>query len=137
MMAPLADSGLNLTISLDSSTPLYEQIESQLRNLILAGILKAGTTLPSVRALAAETGCSVITTRRAYQDLEQQGLIRTLQGRGTMVADVPDSARKQQLQQPVLKALREARSLAKEAGIDDAALRQALDQVIAEGEGTS
>ena len=137
MMAPLADSGLNLTISLDSSTPLYEQLESQLRNLILAGILKAGTTLPSVRALAAETGCSVITTRRAYQDLEQQGLIRTLQGRGTMVADVPDSARKQQLQQPVLKALREARSLAKEAGIDDAALRQALDQVIAEGEGTS
>lgn len=137
MMAPLADSGLNLTISLDSSTPLYEQIESQLRNLILAGILKAGTTLPSVRALAAETGCSVITTRRAYQDLEQQGLIRTLQGRGTMVADVPDSARKQQLQQPVLKALREARSLAKEAGIDDAALRQALVQVIAEGEGTS
>lgn len=137
MMAPLADSGLNLTISLDSSTPLYEQIESQLRNLILAGILKAGTTLPSVRALAAETGCSVITTRRAYQDLEQQGLIRTLQGRGTMVADVPDSARKQQLQQPVLKALREARSLAKEAGIDDSALRQALDQVIAEGEGTS
>ena len=137
MMAPLADSGLNLTISLDSSTPLYEQIESQLRNLILAGILKAGTTLPSVRALAAETGCSVITTRRAYQDLEQQGLIRTLQGRGTMVADVPDSARKQQLQQPVLKALREARSLAKEAGIDASALRQALDQVIAEGEGTS
>ena len=137
MMAPLADSGLNLTISLDSSTPLYEQIESQLRNLILAGFLKAGTTLPSVRALAAETGCSVITTRRAYQDLEQQGLIRTLQGRGTMVADVPDSARKQQLQQPVLKALREARSLAKEAGIDASALRQALDQVIAEGEGTS
>lgn len=136
-MVPVGDRGLRLSISLDSTTPLYEQIESQLRQLILAGVLPAGTTLPSVRALASETGCSVITTRRAYQDLEQQGLILTLQGRGTIVADVSDSVRKQQLQQPVLDALREARQLARDAGLDDSALKQALDEIIAEGDDKS
>ena len=137
MMARIGDSGLSVSISLESSTPLYEQITSQIRQLILAGALEAGTTLPSVRSLAAETACSVITTRRAYQDLEQEGLIRTLQGRGTIVADVPDSARKLQLQTPVLDALRTARRLATDAGMDESALKQALNQVIAEGDDKS
>lgn len=137
MMVPIGDTGLPLTISLESSKPLYEQIESQLRQLILAGVLTAGTTLPSVRSLASDTGCSVITTRRAYQELEQQGLIKTLQGRGTIVADVPDSVRQQQLQLPVMAALREAVRLARSAGMDDSILKRTLDQMIAEGDNPS
>lgn len=56
--------------------------------LIIAGNLPPGTALPSIRALAQDLSCSVITTRRAYQDLEREGLIQTKQGKGTFVAEI-------------------------------------------------
>jgi GntR family transcriptional regulator len=68
--------------------PLYYQIEVQLRGLILGGQLKEGTLLPSIRELAVSLKCSAITVRRVYQDLENEGLIRTRQGTGTFVAGV-------------------------------------------------
>jgi GntR family transcriptional regulator len=58
-----------LRLSMDDPQPMYAQIESQLRDFILAGQLPPGTRLPSVRALAGYLACSVITTRRAYEDL--------------------------------------------------------------------
>lgn len=125
---------LPLAISLESSTPLYDQIESQLRQIIVAGVVPAGTTLPSVRALATKLGCSVITTRRAYQELEQQGLIRTLQGRGTIVADVPDNIREQHRLAPVEVALRAAVREAKSAGVGDTELKRILESILAEEE---
>lgn len=73
--------------------PLYHQIESQLRGLILGGQLQEGTALPSIRELAASLRCSAITIRRVYQDLENEGLIRTRQGAGTFVAGVERSDR--------------------------------------------
>nr|WP_255807483.1 GntR family transcriptional regulator [Cohnella mopanensis] len=68
--------------------PLYHQIEVQLRGLILGGQLIEGTLLPSIRELAVSLKCSAITVRRVYQDLENEGLIRTRQGTGTFVAGV-------------------------------------------------
>ena len=68
--------------------PLYHQIESQLRGLILGGQLQEDTALPSIRELAIQLRCSAITIRRVYQDLENEGLIRTRQGAGTYVAGV-------------------------------------------------
>ena len=73
--------------------PLYHQIESQLRGLILGGQLPEGTALPSIRELAISLRCSAITIRRVYQDLENEGLIRTRQGAGTFVAGVARSDR--------------------------------------------
>lgn len=73
--------------------PLYHQIEVQLRGLILGGQLKEGTLLPSIRELAVSLKCSAITVRRVYQDLENEGLIRTRQGTGTFVAGVESVAR--------------------------------------------
>jgi len=73
--------------------PLYHQIEVQLRGLILGGQLKEGTLLPSIRELAVSLKCSAITVRRVYQDLENEGLIRTRQGTGTFVAGVEADAR--------------------------------------------
>ncbi|XID92599.1 GntR family transcriptional regulator [Paenibacillaceae bacterium WGS1546] len=73
--------------------PLYHQIEVQLRGLILGGQLKEGTLLPSIRELAVSLKCSAITVRRVYQDLENEGLIRTRQGTGTFVAGVESAAR--------------------------------------------
>ncbi|QKG83015.1 GntR family transcriptional regulator [Kroppenstedtia pulmonis] len=79
---------LPIEISSDDPSPIYRQIENQLRNLILSEILPAGTSLPSIRSLSKDLGCSVITTRRAYQELENEGLIMTRQGLGTFVAEV-------------------------------------------------
>lgn len=132
-MSP-AEFHLPLAISLESSTPLYDQIETQLRGLIVSGTLPAGTQLPSVRALATTLGCSVITTRRAYQELEQQELIRTFQGRGTIVADVPENLRIQHRQAPVERALTTAVREARSAGIGDDELRQLLESIIAKGD---
>lgn len=131
-MTPAPESVLPISISLESRTPLYDQIESQLRQLIVSGTLPAGTVLPSVRALATTLGCSVITTRRAYQELEQQQLIRTFQGRGTMVADVSESTRQQQRKAPVESAIRDAVREARSAGIDASELRSILESVLDE-----
>lgn len=126
------NANLPLSISLESSTPLYDQIETQLRQLIVSGVVPAGTQLPSVRALATTLGCSVITTRRAYQELEQQGLIRTFQGRGTIVADVSEALRKQHRLAPVENALRQAVREARAAGIESAELARILQSILAE-----
>lgn len=131
-MTAAPNSDLPLSISLESSTPLYDQIESQLRQLIVSGVVEAGRLLPSVRALATSLGCSVITTRRAYQELEAQGLIRTFQGRGTIVADVPEEVRKQHRLAPVEDALRHAVREARASGIENSELTTILKMILAE-----
>lgn len=98
---------LPLRLSMDDAEPLYRQVEEQLRDLIVSGRLAPGTHLPSVRALARELACSVITTRRAYQDLTSEGLIRTRQGMGAVVADVGAKQRETHRRRVVFAALRE------------------------------
>jgi GntR family transcriptional regulator len=68
---------LPLYLSMDSPEPMYAQIEAQLKDLILEDVLPPGTKLPSIRALARDLPCSVITTKRVYEDLEREGFIRT------------------------------------------------------------
>lgn len=130
----MSQPALPISISLESSTPLYDQIESQLRHLIVSGVIPARTSLPSVRALATTLGVSVITTRRAYQELEQQGLIRTFQGRGTTVADVSEVTREQHRLAPVEQALRNAVREARSAGLETTELRQILESILTEEE---
>lgn len=77
---------LNITISNSSGQPIYEQIVSQIRNLIVSGELKEGDSLPSMRLLAKELRISVITTKRAYEELEREGFIASVPGRGSFVA---------------------------------------------------
>lgn len=77
---------MDCSISHTSSQPIYEQIVSQIKNQILAGKLKEGEVLPSIRVLARELRISVITTKRAYDELEAQGLLRSVAGKGTFVA---------------------------------------------------
>lgn len=79
----------------DSREPIYSQIENQLKALIAGGSLPAGTALPSIRLLAKDLEVSAITTRRAYQNLENQGFIRTVQGKGTFVADIDTNVKKE------------------------------------------
>jgi GntR family transcriptional regulator len=87
---------------------MYHQIEVQLRALILSGQLPEGTLLPSIRELAQDLSCSVITIRRVYQDLENEGILRTRQGTGTFVAQVGTRMREQYRKDAVVQAMREA-----------------------------
>lgn len=86
---------LPIRISKDSREPIYHQIVNQFKALIAGGHLVAGTPLPSIRALSKDLEISIITTRRAYQDLEVQGFIKTLQGKGTFVADVSEDLKQE------------------------------------------
>ena len=75
---------MDIILSNSSDKPIYEQIASQIRAHILAGTLVSGEKLPSIRALANGLGVSVITTKRAYSDLEEAGFIETVQGKGLL-----------------------------------------------------
>lgn len=77
---------MDIIISNSSDRPIYEQISSQIKNAILSGDLPTGSTLPSIRALASDLQVSVITTKRAYSDLEALGFIETHQGKGSFVS---------------------------------------------------
>ncbi len=78
--------GMNIVISNSSQEPIYEQIARQIKNMIMRGELREGDMLPSIRSLAKELQISVITTKRAYQELENDGYIVTVQGKGSFVA---------------------------------------------------
>lgn len=78
---------LNINISNTSTIPLYEQIQTQIKNQILNGNLKPGEGLPSIRNLAKELKVSIITTKRAYEVLEKDGFIETVVGKGTFVSN--------------------------------------------------
>lgn len=79
---------LKLVISQTSNKPIYEQIKDQIKKQIIEGSLKAGEALPSIRVLAKELNVSVITTKRAYDELEKEGFIVTVPSRGTFVAEI-------------------------------------------------
>jgi GntR family transcriptional regulator len=77
---------LNIIVVNSGDTPIYEQITRQIKDAILKGELKEGELLPSVRTLARDLNISVITTRRAYDELENQGFTVNMTGKGTFVA---------------------------------------------------
>lgn len=77
---------VEIIISNSSPRPIYEQITNQIKGQIVEGELKAGEQLPSIRALANSLRVSAITTKRAYADLESQGFIETVHGKGSFVA---------------------------------------------------
>ena len=97
-----------IQVSPDNPEPMYHQIEVQLRALILSGHLPEGTLLPSIREFAQDLSCSVITIRRVYQDLENEGILRTRQGTGTFVAKVGDVMRVQYRKDAVVDAMKTA-----------------------------
>lgn len=78
---------MNILISNSSDKPIYEQITSQMKLMIINGELQAGDLLPSMRMLAKELRISVITTKRAYEDLERDGFIYTVVGKGSFIAE--------------------------------------------------
>lgn len=79
---------MDILIVNNSEKPIYEQIKEQIKNLIIAGELKEGEVLPSMRLLAKELRISMITTKRAYEELEREGYIMSFTGKGSFVKAV-------------------------------------------------
>ena len=79
-------SNMDIILSNSSGKPIYEQIADQVKEQILAGALSAGDALPSMRVLAKELRISVITTKRAYEELERDGFLDNVPGKGCFVA---------------------------------------------------
>lgn len=121
---------LPIQISPSSPEPMYHQIEVQLRGLILGGRLAEGAPLPSIRELALDLSCSVITIRRVYQDLENEGLIRTRQGTGTFVAQVRMEDRERNRLETVARVFREAVETALRYDCGRTDIHRLLDEAI-------
>lgn len=103
---------MNIVISNKDDRPIYEQITSQMKNMILSGKLEEGSQLPSIRALAKDLRISVITTKRAYEELERDGFIITVAGKGSYVAENNSAVLKEekmkQLEENVGRLIEEA-----------------------------
>ncbi|UHA75002.1 GntR family transcriptional regulator [Paenibacillus sp. 481] len=119
-----------IQINEHSAEPLYAQIEHQLRGLIWSGHLAEGTLLPSIRELANQVQCSVITVRRVYQDLEAEGLLRTRQGTGTFVAQVQIDERDRFKRKAVEEALETAVSAAQRVQMKRSELEELFVEVL-------
>lgn len=120
-------SGLN--ISQTDARPMYLQIMEQIRARIAAGDWLAGKELPSIRALAAALRVSVITVKRAYLDLEHEGVIVTRHGKGSFVADVNGLAG-ELIQARIDEHLTEAAGLGRQLGLSRQDLVQRLEKAI-------
>ena len=108
---------LNINISNTSTIPLYEQIQTQIKSQILNGSLQAGDGLPSIRNLAKELKVSIITTKRAYEELEKDGFIETVIGKGTFVSNQNTERLKEITLYNLENKLEEIIKQAKSAGI--------------------
>lgn len=120
-----------IQIDLQSRVPLYEQLQEQIIRLSMLGILDENQQLPSVRALAREVGVNPNTVAKAYQQLEQQGIIYTVSGRGSFVS--PDVLSLQSLRQVALQEVLDAVDKALSRGVSPQqlldAIRQQLDSL--------
>ncbi|MEF3303813.1 GntR family transcriptional regulator [Paenibacillus sp. GYB003] len=106
---------MNVSVSLASGEPIYQQIKEQIKRQILSGELRDGEPLPSIRQLAGDLRISVITTKRAYDELEQEGLVASVAGKGTFVTEKNKEAIREvkfkRLEEQVKSVIAESRSL--------------------------
>lgn len=121
---------MRILLSNASPDPIYEQILRQVRAQILSGELKEGQALPSIRKLAQNLQISVITTKRAYDELEREGLIDTVAGKGTFVASPNLDFLQEKRIAAVETRLREAVREAEAAGLSAEDLKQMLDLLL-------
>lgn len=120
---------MNIIISNSCGQPIYEQIVSQIKNMIISGSLKEGDALPSMRLLAKELRISVITTKRAYEELEREGFIVSYTGKGSFVASQNIELIKEQKYREIEEYLRKASDAAAGCDVGLAELVQMLEMI--------
>ena len=108
---------MNIFIDNKSGLPIYDQIYSQIKSQIISGGLREDQLLPSIRNLAKDLGISVITTRRAYDELEREGFIYTVAGKGCFVAAKNTELLREENMRQIEERLQEIRDLAAACGL--------------------
>lgn len=118
---------MNIIISNSSNTPIYEQIKEQIKSKILSNELKPGDLLPSIRNLAKDLRISVITTKNAYEELEREGYVETMPGKGTYIASKNIEIIKEEQMQKIENLIDTAVSIAKISKITKEEIKDILD----------
>jgi GntR family transcriptional regulator len=118
---------MRLVVSNRSSVPLYEQIKGQVKDAVLAGELSPDDLLPSVRQLARDLRISVITTTRAYRDLEAEGLVVGVQGKGYYVVEQDAQLLRENTLRRIEDGLGRAIEAARAGGVSQAELIEMLE----------
>ena len=120
---------LKIIISNQSELPIYAQVREQIKEQILNGQIKEGEVLPSIRSMAKDLGVSVITTTRAYSDLEQEGFIARMQGKGSVVLSKDNNMLKEQFLMRIEQGIETAVESAKQIGMTKMEVQQILESV--------
>ena len=118
---------MDIILSNSSDKPIYEQISSQVKAQILSGTLAAGAKLPSIRALASDLGVSVITTKRAYDELEKEGFLYAVPAKGFFVAPKNTELLREENLKKIEAHLTEAVRLSASCGLSREELREMLE----------
>lgn len=125
---------MDIIISNSSNVPLYEQVKEQIKNKIVSNELKAGEVLPSIRNLAKDLRISVITTKNAYEELEKEGYVETIPGKGTYVANKNIELIREEQLQKIERLIDTAVSIAKISGISKEDIKEMIDILYEEEE---
>lgn len=123
---------MNIIISNKDDRPIYEQIVSQFKEMIISGKLKEGEALPSIRTLAKDLRISVITTKRAYEELERDGFIETVAGKGSFVAEQNTEAIREEKLKAIEASMMDIRHEAELCGIDLKTLTEMFELICGE-----
>lgn len=118
---------MNIIISNSSNKPIYEQIKEQIKNKIVSNELKMGEQLPSIRNLAKDLRISVITTKNAYEELEKEGYVETIPGKGVYVANKNIELIREEQLQKIEDLIDTAVSIAKISNISKKEVENILD----------
>ena len=118
---------MNIVISNSGEIPIYEQIASQIKSAVIAGEVKPGGPLPSLRFLAKELRVSVISTKRAYEELEREGYITSVPGKGSFAAEINRELLREEQYKRLEEHLNEAVDAARTAGISLGEMKELLE----------
>lgn len=117
---------MNIIISNSDPRPIYEQVGEAIRAAIISGELAPGEALPSIRGLAKDLRISVITTKRAFEDLEREGYISTVPGKGSFVAETGMGLLRERRLSEIEEHLRKALTLGRSCGLSGAEVEKML-----------
>lgn len=123
---------MNIVISNSGEIPIYEQIASQIKSAVTAGEVKPGEPLPSLRFLAKELRVSVISTKRAYEELEREGYITSVPGKGSFAAEINRELLREEQYKRLEEHLNEAVDAARTAGISLGEMKELLETLYEE-----
>ena len=120
---------MNIMINQLSQTPIYEQMENQIRQSILSGELEANYMMPSIRKMAKELSVGIITVKRAYDDLCNEGLLVSIHGRGVFVASIDTDKEKEVRLNQLRERLRELKTFCDTSDISGEELMEELEKI--------